>query len=120
MLEEKVLKFIKDNNLIEENDKIVLGVSGGPDSIAMFYVLNNLSKSLNFDIVVCHVNHGIREEATIDEQYVEKWCNKFDVPFFVLHCDVKKIAKDEKLGVEEAGRKVRYDFFEEIAKKVRR
>ena len=117
MLEEKILKTIKDNNLIEENDKIVLGVSGGPDSIAMFHVMNKLSKKLNFEIVVCHVNHGIREEATEDEQYVEMWCKKFDVPFFVLHCDVKKIAKDEKLGVEETGRKVRYNFFEEIAKK---
>ena len=117
MLEEKVLKFIKENNLIEENDKVVLGVSGGPDSIAMFYILNKLTKHLKFEIFVAHINHGIREESTDDEQYVENWCKKLNVPFFTLNCKVKELAKDQKMGLEETGRKVRYDFFDEIAKK---
>ena len=107
MLEDKVLEFIKRNNLIEPNDRIVLGVSGVQDSITLLHILNNISKNLNFKIVVAHVNHGIREEATEDEQYVENWCKKLDIPFFVLHAEVEKLAKLEKVGTEEMGRKVR-------------
>ena len=118
MIEEKVLETIKKNNLIEKNDRIVLGVSGGPDSITMLYILNKLSKTLNFEIFVAHINHGIRKEAIDDEKYVEEWCKKLGVNFFVLHSKVEEIAKIQKLGVEEAGRKVRYDFFNEILKKV--
>ena len=117
MLKEKVLGLIKRDDLIEENDKLVLGVSGGPDSMTMLYVLNKLSNELHFEMVVAHINHGIREEATEDEQYVEKWCKKLEIPFFVLHCDVKEMAKLQKIGIEEAGRKARYEFFNEIAKR---
>ncbi len=118
MIEEKVLDTIKKYNLIEAKDKVLLGVSGGPDSIAMFYILNKLSKELDFEIFVAHINHGIREEATDDEQYVEKWCEKFGVKCFVLHAKVEELAKEEKLGVEETGRKVRYEFFDKVAKEV--
>ena len=73
MLIEKVLKTIKKYNLIEKNDRIVCGVSGGPDSICMLDVLRKIKNKQNdFDIIVCHINHLIREEATGDEQYVEK------------------------------------------------
>ena len=114
---EKVLDLIRRDNLIEKNDKVLLGVSGGPDSIAMLHVLNKLSKELDFEIVVAHVNHGIRAEAEEDEQYVEKWCQKLGVNFFAGHFKVEELAKQQKLGVEEMGRKVRYDFFDEIALK---
>lgn len=118
MIKEKVLETIKNNNLIENGDKIVLGVSGGPDSITMLYILNELSNILNFEIFVAHINHGIRKEAIDDEKYVESWSNKLGVKFFPLHAKVEEIAKSEKLGVEETGRKIRYEFFEEVAKKV--
>lgn len=118
MLKEKVLDIIKKDNLIEENDKIVLGVSGGPDSISMFYILNELTNILNFKIFVAHINHGIREEAIEDEKYVEEWCQKLNVPFFAFKCNVKNIAKKQKQGIEETGRIIRYDFFDKIAKKV--
>lgn len=118
MLKEKVLGMIQRENLIEENDKIVLGVSGGPDSMAMLHILNQLSPKLHFQIIVAHINHGIREEATEDEQYVEKWCQKFQIPFYAWHGKVEEIAKLEKKGVEEKGREIRYQFFDEIAQKV--
>lgn len=117
MLEEEVLKTITKYNLIEPGDKIVLGVSGGPDSITMLVILNELKEKLNFEIVVAHINHGIRENAKLDEEYVRNFCNKLNVKFYVLHAKVKEIAKEEKLGLEEAGRKVRYDFFKEVLEK---
>ena len=115
MLKEKVLKTIKKYNLIEQNDIIVCGVSGGPDSICMLDVLRKIKdEQKDFDIIVCHINHLIREEATADEQYVENYCKKYQIPFFVKRIDVKKFAENNKQGTEEAGRKARYDFFEEI------
>ena len=118
MIKDKVLETIRKYNLINEGDKIVLGVSGGPDSIAMLYILNEFSKILNFKIYVAHVNHGIRKEAEEDELYVKEICEKFGVEFFVLHINVEKEATLQKLGVEETGRKIRYDFFDEILRKV--
>lgn len=114
---EKILETITKYNLIESGDRIVLGVSGGPDSICMLEILNKLKDKLRFDIFVAHINHGIRENATIDEQYVENYCKKLDLECFILHADVKKYAKDNKIGLEEAGRKVRYDFFDEVLEK---
>ena len=62
-IEEEVLKTIHKYNLINANDKIVLGVSGGPDSLFMLHILNNLREVLKFNIVVAHINHMIRAEA---------------------------------------------------------
>ena len=119
MLIEQVLKTIKKYNLIKPNDKIVCGVSGGPDSICMLDILRRIKEEnkINFDIMVCHINHLIREEATVDEQYVENYCKKYSIPFYAKRIDVKKQAENNKQGTEEAGRKARYDFFEEIFQK---
>ncbi len=118
-MKNKVLKTIIENHLIESGDKLVLGVSGGPDSIAMLYILNEIrkSKKLNFEIVVAHVNHMIRTEASEDEKFVKENCEKLDIEFFSKSIDVQKLANTNKIGLEEAGRKVRYEFFEEVLKK---
>lgn len=119
MLNVQILETIKKYNLIEQNDKIVCAVSGGPDSICMLDILRRIKdeKQIDFDIIVCHINHMIRVEATADEQYVQNYCEKYQIPFFAKRVDVKKIAENNKQGTEEAGRKVRYDFFEEIFQK---
>ena len=106
-------------NLIQDGDKIVLGVSGGPDSMCMLDMMRELKeeKNINFEIYVAHVNHMIREEAIDDEKYVQNYCLKHNIEFFVKRVDVQKIANDKKIGTEEAGRKVRYDFFEEVLQK---
>lgn len=113
----KVLETIKKYNLIENGDKIVLGVSGGPDSITMLDILRQLREELEFEIVVAHINHMIREEAIEDEKYVQEYCKKNNIECYIKRIDVEKIANTKKIGTEEAGRKVRYEFFEEILQK---
>ncbi len=115
-MKEKVLKTIEQYQLIENGDKLVLGVSGGPDSIAMLHILQMIreSKIIDFDIVVAHVNHGIRENAKEDEAYVLKFCEKMGVKTFVLHTNIKQLAKQKKCGIEETGRMIRYQFFNQI------
>ena len=117
MLKEQVLKTIKKFNLINKNDKIICGVSGGPDSICMLNILNDLKKDLKFEIIVCHVNHLIREEAILDEEYVVNYCKNNGIKCYVKRIDVKNYANNNKQGTEEAGRNVRYQFFEEIFQK---
>ena len=117
MLKDKVLKTIIKYNLIESGDRIILGVSGGPDSITALVILNELKEKLNFEIVVAHINHGIRENAKNDEEYVKNFSNKLGIKCYVLHENVKKIAENKKIGIEEAGREVRYSFFNEILEK---
>ena len=116
---EKVIETIKKYNLIEDGDKIILAVSGGPDSISMLDILYKIkqNESINFEIIVAHVNHMIREEAMEDAIYVKDFCEKRNIEFYLKSIDVKKIANNNKIGTEEAGRKERYKFFDELAKK---
>lgn len=118
-MKQKVLETIKKFNLIKDGDKIVLGVSGGPDSISMLNILNEIKheQSIKFEIYVAHVNHLIRKEAIDDEKYVEDYCNKKDIECYIKRIDVEQIANNKKIGTEEAGRNARYDFFEEILQK---
>ena len=117
MLKEQVLNTIKKYDLINENDKIICGVSGGPDSICMLDILKDLKEELKFELIVCHVNHLIREEAISDEEYVANYCKVNNIKYYVKRIDVKKYADNNKQGTEEAGRTVRYEFFEEILQK---
>ena len=130
---EKVEYTIRKNNLIEKGDKVVLAVSGGPDSICMLDVISKILKVVNTNpeptdkvvnlnpepadnqIVVAHVNHMIREEACEDERFVKDFCQKIGVEFYSKSIDVQKIANNNKIGLEEAGRMARYEFFDEVA-----
>ncbi len=117
MLHEKLLKTIQKYNLIQKQDKIVIGVSGGPDSMCLLDSLYCLKEKLGIEIVVAHVNHMIRKEAEEETAYVKKYCNKHDIPCYIKKVEVIALAKEQKLGTEEMGRKIRYDFFIEVAKK---
>ncbi len=113
---EKVKKFIIENNLIEYNDKIVVGLSGGPDSVYLINVLNDIKEEYNLDIVAVHINHSIREkEAKRDEEFSKKLANKMDIDFFSFKEDVPKFAKENSLSTEDAGRQIRYNSFNKIA-----
>ena len=113
---ERILKFINEYQLIKSGEKVVLGVSGGPDSIFMLDTLRKLkeNKKLDCELVVAHVNHMIREEAIDDEQYVLDYCKKNNIDCYAKRIDVQKYANNNKVGTEEAGRILRYEFFDEI------
>ena len=118
MLEEKILETINKYKLINKNDKIVVGVSGGPDSMCLLHVLNNIKKQLGIEIFVAHINHMIRKEAQEETEYVSKYCKNIGIECYIKYVDVINKSYNEKMGTEEAGRKARYDFFEEVANKV--
>ncbi len=120
-MKNKVLETIKKYNMVENGEKVVLAVSGGPDSICMLDILNDIKNDetidMNFEIIVAHVNHMIRKEAEEDAKYVKKYCEEKQIEFYSKSIDVQKMANNNKIGLEEAGRKARYDFFDEILEK---
>ena len=115
MIFEKALSTIKKYNLIEKGDKIVLGLSGGPDSVCLLHILNRLREVLDIEVYAAHLNHQIRGlEAQQDALYVSQLCESLGVTFFVKSINVPQYCKDNKLSLEEGARKLRYEMFFEI------
>ncbi len=115
MVKEKVIKTIKDNNLIDENMHIVIGLSGGPDSVCLFYVLLDLAKNWNLTLHTVHVNHKFRPgDAELDQAFVEKISQDAGVKCRTFVFDCNKMAKEQKISGEEAGRNARYQSFAEV------
>ncbi len=111
-MQKKVGTYIAKWDMLKKEDKIIVGVSGGADSICLLFVLLELQKSIPFEIVVVHVNHGLRgAEADADEQYVREICKEHDIPCLIYSEDVGSIAKIRKQSTEEAGREVRREAF---------
>ncbi len=118
MIEDKVLDTIKKYNMINKFDKkILVAVSGGYDSTCLLYLLNEIKSSLDIEIYVAHINHCLRQNAMLDEQYVMDTCKKLNIECFVQRVDVEKYARDSKVSLEMAGRKARYEVLDNIAKK---
>lgn len=115
-MEKRILAFIKEECMAKNGDSLVLGVSGGPDSIALLHVMAALRGSLGVYIAAAHVDHGLRFSAREEQDYVEDTCRQLGVDFFSHRIDVRKIAYSKKKTLEEAGRDERYRFFREIAR----
>ncbi len=110
----KVKEYIGKYRMIAPGDTVVAGVSGGADSVCLFFLLCELAGEIGFRLAVVHVNHGIRQgDADADAAYVEGLCRERGVPFTAVHEDVRAYAARERISEEEAGRKVRYRAFRE-------
>lgn len=113
-LTEKILFYMKRYHMIPENKNIVVGLSGGADSVCLLYVLAALRKKLGLQLCAVHVHHGLRGvEADADEAYVRDICQAWDVPLKAMRIDAAALAKQWGIGCEEAGRRARYEIFEE-------
>ena len=112
MIFEKVLSTINKYKLIENGDKIVLGLSGGPDSVCLLHILNRLKEKMDIEIYAAHLNHQIRGlEAQKDALYVSKICDDMGITLFVKSINVPKYCLDHGLSIEEGARKLRYEMF---------
>lgn len=120
MLAEKVKKTIEAHTLITRGDHIVLGLSGGPDSVCLFHILKSLKDTYDLTIHPVHVNHKFRPgHAEKDQEYVEKICEEAGMPCRSFVVDCNALAEEEGLTSEEAGRKARYDAFHQVAGEIR-
>jgi len=114
-----MLVTVEKHNMLSQGDKVVVGLSGGPDSLALIHALFQISKSAGIDIVAVHVNHLLRGEfADADEKFVMEFCSKLGVECHTFRVDVSEYASGHGLSFEEAGRRVRYEKFEEVRVKI--
>ena len=115
----EILNINKKYNLIENNDIIVVGFSGGPDSVFLVEILKKLQDFIKFKIYLVHINHLLRgEDADSDENFSFEYAKKNNLEIFIKRIPVKEIAKELGKTLEEVGREERYKFFSEIYEKV--
>lgn len=111
----KVLKTVEKYNMLSKGDRVLIGVSGGADSIALLEFFVSVKEKYDLDICVAHIEHGIRGEDSVnDAEFVENYCKKLGVNFYLKTIDAPNLAKKAKMGVEEYSRMARYDFFNTI------
>jgi tRNA(Ile)-lysidine synthase len=116
---ERVRSFFQESHIKVRRKLLLVAVSGGPDSVCLLHVLNELKNELGIEIHVVHLDHKLRGKASTDDaQYVLDLCHKLELPVTLEQHDVKAYQKEHKLSLEEAAREVRYNFFREAADEV--
>ncbi|WP_240377872.1 tRNA lysidine(34) synthetase TilS [Bacillus piscicola] len=112
-----VERWINEHGLLSKGQKILIAVSGGPDSMALLHFLLEAATTWNITIYAAHINHRLREDtAEADEQFVKDWCREHHVPLFHRSVDVKKAVLDDGGNVQNKARQLRYDALRKIMK----
>lgn len=115
MLKERVLKFNEINKLFHKGDRIIVGVSGGKDSVCLLDVLDRCREEFGLSLLVVHINHCLRgKEADRDEAFVKALAEQRGLPFYSEKTDVREIASELKMTEEEAGRYIRYRIMQHV------
>lgn len=113
-IKERVRNYIEEQGMIRPGDAVVAGVSGGADSLCLFLLLHELAPEMGFSLHVVHVHHGLRLSALDDLRFVEDLCDRMQVPCTIVRADAAARAREWGTGVEEAGRRIRYDAFRQL------
>ena len=114
--EQKVLRFIIENELNSPGEKVLVALSGGPDSVFLLHFFNKFKNKFKIEIGAAHINHRLRgNDSERDELFCRAICDELSVPFYILRKDIKSYSKKNKISLEVAGRKIRYEFFEKIS-----
>lgn len=113
----KVTNYINENKLLEKKDKVLVALSGGPDSVCLLHILYKLKDIFNIELGAIHINHMLRgEESDKDEKYIGELCEKLGINYYVKRIDIEYIAKQTGVSLEVAGRNERYNAFEKVKK----
>lgn len=115
MLENQLKDYVIKENLLSQGERILVGFSGGADSLALLILLDHIKEDIGISIGAAHLNHDLRGEfADEDEAYCKNFCSLRKIPFYSRKVDVKAYAKMNKISLELAGREIRYAFFKDI------
>ncbi len=116
-MEQIVKQYIIENKLLQNGQTVLVALSGGMDSVALFHILNKLKEQIGFSIVCAHYNHGIRDNAKRDAKFAEKLAKNAGVSFYLGQGDVPSYARDNGISIEMAARELRYKFLYEAKNK---
>ncbi|MBN2572898.1 MAG: tRNA lysidine(34) synthetase TilS [Ignavibacteriales bacterium] len=116
-IQQKVIKFIDQNSLIQKSDKLLIAFSGGPDSTFLIYFFNKFSKRFKIIFSAVYIDHQLRKESKEELLFCRKYCEKINIPFYSVKINVNKFAKEHKFSIEESARILRYKKLNELAKK---
>ena len=98
------------NELIQSGDRVIIAVSGGPDSMALLHILKSLAGEMQFELVAAHINHGLRPEAAEEQNFVVDQCRRWNVSCYTEELNVRELARQSKTSLEDAGRIARYRY----------
>ena len=116
-MKEKIRQYCKENELFGQGDRVLLGFSGGADSVCLLFVLLSLREEWKLTLLPVHVHHHLRgEEADRDQHFCEAFCQRLGLPILVRSVEVRKLAQAHGWTLEEAGRNARYQVFSELAR----
>lgn len=114
---QRVKAYVEKYHMLQENDHVIAGVSGGADSVCLLFMLKEFKNEMPLELTVVHIHHGIRgDSADADERYVKALCRQLGVRYLAFHENVEQYAKEQGLTLEEAGRNVRRQIFEKVCK----
>lgn len=115
---DQVRRAIRDFRLIEKGDTVLAAVSGGPDSLAMLEILHQIRDEFSFHLHVVHLNHGIREEAEREAEFVRDFAENRDIPVTILKYNIPMHLKETGGSLQEEAREIRYQLFTEVAEQI--
>jgi tRNA(Ile)-lysidine synthase len=111
------LAFVRREQLFEPGDQVLAAVSGGPDSVALLHLLNGWRRELGLELAVGHFDHGLRgRESEEEAAFVADLAENFGLPFYLGQGDVKKLARQERLSLQMAARRLRLDFLRQTCR----
>jgi tRNA(Ile)-lysidine synthase len=117
---DRLSETIRRFDLLKKEDRVLVAISGGPDSVALLYGLLALQPEFDLKLYVAHLNHKLRgAESDEDEKFVKELARHLKLKFFSKRIDVKKEAKKRKLSIEETAREIRYDYLEKLADQIK-
>lgn len=117
-IERKVLRFVRSQDMLQEGSRLLIGVSGGPDSVCLLHLMTRLRDDLGLSLHAAHLDHGLRGEASdADCRYVLDLCHKLDVPVTAEKVDLAALRRRHS-PMEETAREARYSFFCRVAREV--
>ena len=121
MIFEKILSTINKYNLIQTGDKIVLGLSGGPDSVCLLHILNRLKRSFRYRSICRSLKSSNKRYRSSKRCFIcfRSYATSLGITYFIKSINVPEYCKDNKLSLEEGARKLRYEMFYEIKEKLK-
>ena len=111
-------RFITQHQMIQPKETVLVGVSGGVDSLALLHALHTLCHQLDCQLHVAHLDHGFREDSAADAVYVAEQADQLGIPISSMKIDVPQLMQDQKLSAEVAARRARYQFYECVSERI--